>query len=320
VADDSGAVLLRLLRSCLMALSSDALKVFTQSGGLANLNHVGPEWAGSGFEDRLLESPAAVVPANPVTGRVIDALRELSAISQPDAVGGLFGWDPDPVGHSRDRGIACAVRLGPAGVPTFAAAVAATLDAAGSPRIDIVAKGNSGDRSTVLSLDAGSALLVGARIADRIEIGLPVAGPAAMSHGSSGDTVRVALTKAASTQLGVGPGIDLGAVEVLATITLSGAGSELTGGMRISGGSIRITPGELSAIVPALGPIPLDVALALSSARGVDLAGSQALSVRLPLRSLDTGNLDRPPGPRVDSAIGARCTVGAGACFGTDFA
>jgi hypothetical protein len=30
VADDSGAVLLRLLRSCLMALSSDALKVFTQ--------------------------------------------------------------------------------------------------------------------------------------------------------------------------------------------------------------------------------------------------------------------------------------------------
>ena len=302
MADDSGAVLLGLLRSSLMSLLSDALKAFTQSDGLSNLDPVGPAWAGSGLEDRLLDSPAAVIPANPVTGRVIDALRKVSAINGPDAIGGLFGWDPDPVGHSRSRGIACALRLGPAGAPTFAVAAAVTLDAAGNPRIDIVAKGNTADRSTVLPLDASSALSIGGRVVGGIELGLPVTGPATVARGSSGDAVRVKLTRAAFAQPGVGPGIDLGAIGLLAEIKLSGTVPELAGGMRISGGSIRITPGELSAIVPALGPIPLDVALALSSSRGVDLAGSPTLAVRLPsgasMPAISTGPLDLALTPR----------------------
>jgi hypothetical protein len=222
VADDSGAVLLGLLRRSLMSLLSDALKAFTQSDGLSNLDPVGSAWAGSGLEDRLLDSPAAVIPANPVTGRVIDAVRKVSAINGPDAIGGLFGWDPDPVGHSRSRGIACALRLGPAGAPTFALAAAVTLDAAGNPRIDIVAKGNTADRSTVLPLDASSALSIGGRVVGGIELGLPVTGPATVARGSSGDAVRVELTRAAFAQPGVGPGIDLGAIELLAEIKLSG--------------------------------------------------------------------------------------------------
>jgi hypothetical protein len=302
VADDSGAVLLRLLRSSLISLLSDALETVTQSVGFSSLNPVGAEWAGSGLEDRLLEPPAAVMSANPVTGRVIDALRKLSSINRPDAIAGLFGWDPDPVGHSQSRGIACAVRLGPVGAPNFAVAMAVTFDAASSVRIDIVAKGNTGDRSTVLPLDARSALSVGARVVDTFEIGLPVTGPATVVRGSSGDAVRVGLTRAAAAQPAKGPGIDLGAIELFAEIKLSGRVPELTGGMRIGGGSVRITPGDLSAIVPALGPIPLDVALALSSSRGIDLAGSPTLAVRLPsgasTPAISTGPLDLALTPR----------------------
>jgi hypothetical protein len=101
-------------------------------------------------------------------------------------------------------------------------------------------------------------------------------------------------------------------------VTLTGGRPELTGTLRISEGSVQITPGDLSAILPGLAPIPLDVTLGLSSSRGVDLAGSPTLTARLPtgasLPGLSTGPLDLTlvpqPGPATPAvSVQVACPV-----------
>jgi hypothetical protein len=295
VADDTGKALLNLLRNSLTTLLSDALADLAAGNGLADLEPVGPEWGGSGFEQRLLTPPTGD-GGGAVTARVIVAMRKLALISGPTASAGLFGWDPDPVAHSRSRGIATAVRVGPQGNPNFAAALAITIDATGKANIDIVGKANTGAGSTPLQIDGEWGLSVGGQVAGVIEVGLPATGPATVALGAIADVIRVGVTRPAPSGGGAGPGIDLGAVELNAALSVDGPSPALTGGMRISGGRVRITPGDLSSILPALAPVPLDVALGLSSSRGVDLAGSPTLAVRLPsggsVQGLTTGPLD----------------------------
>jgi hypothetical protein len=45
---------------------------------------------------------------------------------------------------------------------------------------------------------------------------------------------------------------------------------------------VRLAPGDFSAVVPGLGPIPFDVDLGVDSARDVDLAGATTLTTHLP--------------------------------------
>jgi hypothetical protein len=305
MTDDLGVALVRLLRESLFSLLSDALAEFGHVGSLDELAAAGPDWAASGFAEHLLESPVAVVPANPVTATVIGALRTLTSVSGPDAVAGLFGWEPDPVGHTRARGIACAIRIGPAAAPAFAAAAAITVDGAGSPRIDLVAKGDSGAQARSFALDGSWTLAVSGRTADVVAVGLPLADDPTVDRGATADTVTLHLTRAASGEVHR-PGINLGAVDLTATVTLGDGRPELTGALRISRGSVEITPGDLAAILPELAPVPLDVTLGWSSLRGVDLAGSPTLTARLPtgasLPGLSTGPLDLTLMPRPDPA------------------
>jgi hypothetical protein len=290
VADSNGMALLRLLRDSVTTLLSDAL---SELAGLPALGPSGPEWAGCGFSDRLL---APVIDAggaaNPVTAQVISALRKLSQIPVGQATAGLFGWDPDPVAHTADRGIACAVRIG-AGGGSFAAALAVTMDT-GAPRIDIIAKGVAG-QSVPLALDGMWSLVAGGQVSDVMEIRLPKSGSATVTHGSNGDTIRFGLSRTGD-QRGSGPGVDLGDTTLTVGLVLNGATPVLTGGLQISGGEVRVAPGDLASIVPALAPTPLDVELSLSSAMGIAIAGSPTLAVRLPtgasLPGVTTGPLD----------------------------
>ncbi|MFI6959878.1 DUF6603 domain-containing protein [Nocardia sp. NPDC050408] len=302
MADTNGAALLQLLRSSLTSLLTDALTELRQAGGLAQLGKAGPEWAGSGFEDRLL---APIVDggaaANPVTARVIGALRKLTQIQGRQATAGLLGWNPDPANPAAERGIACAVRI-EADNGGFAAVMAVTMDA-GEPRIDILAKGRAA-QSAALALDGEWSLSAGGHVTDVVEIRLPQSGSATVNRGSSGDTIRIDLSRTESAPPGRDPGIDLGATAFTATLTMIGVSPELTGGVQIRGGQVRIAPGEVSAVVPRIAPTPLDVDLALSSSTGVDIAGSPTLTVRLPssasLPGVSTGPLDVELIPKLD--------------------
>jgi hypothetical protein len=310
VADSNGMALLALLRSSLTSLLSDALDELRQSAGLPALGPARPEWAGCGFEDHLL---APIVDggdaANPVTAQVISALRKLSQVAGPQGTAGLFGWDPDPVAHAADRGIACAVRINAAG-GGFAAAIAVTMDA-GAPRIDIVAKGDVA-KSEPLALDEAWSLVAGGHASDVIEIRLPETGSATVTRGSNGDTIHLGLSRKGSRS-GSEPGIDLGDTALTAALVLDGVTPTLTGGLQISGGQVRVAPGDLSSIVPALAPTPLDVELSLSSSAGVAIAGSPTLSVRLPtgasVPGLTTGPLDVELIPKLEQPPSVRVRV-----------
>ncbi len=308
MADDTGTALLRLLRSSLTQLLSDALAELARTAALPGLGPSGPEWAGCGFAEHLLAPIAdGGAAANPVTMQVISAMRKLSNVVGQHAGAGLFGWDPDPVGHAADRGIACAVRVDAAGAG-FAAALVVTMDA-GAPRIDIVAKGDM-TKSEPLVIDDVWSLVAGGHVSDVVEVRLPENGHATVARGSDGDTVRLGLARRKSAPRSE-PGIDLGDTALTAALVLDGGTPKLSGGLQISGGQVRIAPGDLSGIVPALAPTPLDVDLALSDSAGVTIAGSPSLSVRLPTGAsapgLTTGPLDvelipklaQPPSVRV---------------------
>ena len=294
--DTAGTMLLQLLRSAITSLLSDALSELRHATDLSALGPAGPEWAGSGFEAHLLQPVTTTLPASPVTARVVAALQKLSHVTGPSATAGLFGWNPDPVGHTRQPGIACAIRIsGPSPAMKFAAALAITLDN-GQPAVAIVAHGDSGPQSGGLPLDDQWALTAGGKITDTFEVDLPATGPATVTHANNGDVIRLGLTRQATPAAGVGPGIDLGAIAFDVALTLAGATPDLSGAMRITGGAIRIAPDDLSSIVPTLAPIPLDVALGISSTKGVDVAGSTTLEVRLPTGGshlgVTTGPLD----------------------------
>src|SRR3954470_2340778 len=109
--DDAGRELLQLLRGRLVALLGEALGAAEGAGALGGLGPGGPQWDGTALEGHLLAPLGAVAVADPLTAKVLESLGKLSAISGPGAEAGLFGWDPDPLGHAQPRGIACAVRI-----------------------------------------------------------------------------------------------------------------------------------------------------------------------------------------------------------------
>src|SRR3954470_23973546 len=124
--DDAGRELLQLLRGRLVALLGEALGAAEGAGALGGLGPGGPQWDGTALEGHLLAPLGAVAAADPLTAKVLEALEKLSAISGPGAEAGVFGWEPDVVGHAQPRGLACALRVanpGPAG-GVFAAALA----------------------------------------------------------------------------------------------------------------------------------------------------------------------------------------------------
>ncbi|TRW86255.1 hypothetical protein FK535_07265 [Mycolicibacterium sp. 018/SC-01/001] len=307
---DSGTELLRLLRTSLTQLLADALAELERTAGLPALGPAGPDWADCGFADHLLAPVDDGMSANPVTQQVISAMRKLAGVAGPGAFGGLFGWEPDPVGHTADRGIACAVKMVAVG-GQFAAAVVVTKDGDGA-RLDIVAKGDKTAHEP-LAIDDVWSLDIGGHASDVVEIHLPPSGHATVTRGSNGDTIRVGLVRK-KTAPGVGPGIDLGDIALTAALTLDGDTPKLAAGLQIRNGQVRVAPGDLAGLIPALAPTPLDVDLALSDSDGVSIAGSPTLAVRLcsgaSMPGVQTGPLDVELVPRLEQppSVGVRVT------------
>ncbi|TFV61566.1 hypothetical protein E4P42_01345 [Mycobacterium sp. PS03-16] len=314
MADSNGMALLRLLRRTLTDLLTEALTELRQTAGLPGLGPAGPEWTGCGFEDRLLAPIAAGAgTADPVTARVIAALGSLARVGGPQVrAAGLFGWAPDPASPPEDRGIACALRLAPTG-GDFAVALAVT-DVGFRPVIDVVASGDAA-QSVALPIDGAWSILADGRAGTLLEIRLPDSGAATVVRGSDGAHVRISLSHSGSGP-GPGPGVDLGHTAVTATVSVSGGLPALAGGLQISGGEVRIAPGELSSLLPAPAPTPLDVGLSLSGVDGIAIAGSSTLAVRLPtgasVPGVTTGPLDvelMPAPDDVSVRVRVRCAI-----------
>jgi Family of unknown function (DUF6603) len=290
MADDAGQVLLRLLRRQAFALLDEGRQALDQAGDLAPLGPAGPEWSGTALEPHLLAPPAGVGQGGPVATRVLEFLQARAAPAQA----GLFGWDPDPAAHAQPRGIAWAVRADAGGVK-LAAAVAVTAPG-GTPRLDVVASGAADQASAAIELGPGWTISLQAKTAGAMTVSLGPEGDPTVTAGSENDRVLVSLSRAAPPPQG-GPGIDLGGLTFTAELEI-GPGSKpvADGRLQIRGGAIRLAPGAFSSLIPGMGPIPLDVDLKAQPGRGVTLAGSPALSVRLPvgtsLPGLTLGPLD----------------------------
>lgn len=288
MADDAGRQLGHLLRERLVALFDEARRAVEDAGALPALTPAGAPWTGTALEGHLLAAPALPAGGNPVAAQVLAALGKL-ATGGPDHVAGVFGWDP--VAGGAPRGIACAIRLGPDGGPGLAGALVVTATG-----LEVVASGASGEEAAVLALDERWALRAGGRVAGRLRVGLSADGPPTIEGATAGDVLRLALSRSpASPQ--EGPGIDLGALAFTAELTLGPDGApSLKGRLQIRGGAVRLPLQEFAALVPGLGPVPLDLDIGFGSATGVDIAGSPTLRVRLAsgasLPGLSMGPLD----------------------------
>ena len=289
MADDAGRQLGDLLRQRLVALLGEARRAVEDAGALAALPAAGAPWTGTALDGHLLAPPALPARGNPVAAQVLAALRKLATSSGPEEVAGTFGWDPAAGGAP--RGIACAVRLGPDGGPGLACALVVTATG-----LEVVASGASGEEAAVLALDERWGLRAGGRVAGRLSVALGADGPPTVEGATAGDVLRLALWRSPASP-GEGPGIDLGALAFTAELTFRADGApSLTGRLQIRGGAVRLPLQELAALIPGLDPVPLDLDVGFDSAKGVDIAGSSTLTVRLAsgasLAGLSTGPLD----------------------------
>jgi uncharacterized protein DUF6603 len=292
VADELGREMLHLLRQQLVALLGDARQAAEDAAGLSALPAAGSEWDGTPLKGRLLAPLAPVVPdatLGPLVLKGLDALSGSGGGIEAD----VRGWEPAPPGPSPERGIAYAVRVATPG-GRLAAALALTAPG-GSPRLELIAGGSVSDAQAV-NFGGGWTLNLDGHATGALTVALGRDGDPTVSGATDGDALRLHLTRTAP-QPGTGPGIDLGALDFTASLKL---GPDLKpvpeGRLRISGGSVRIAPGDLAALLPALGPLPLDVDLAFDEKRGASIAGSTTLKVRLPtsatLPGIAVGPLD----------------------------
>ena len=308
MAEEAGRALLGLLRRRLVDLLDDARQALQLDG----LGPVAGPWTGSGLEGHLLAAPGQAGAGDPVTAKVLDVLDQAS-VTIGQAEGGLFGWDPEPGGPSQARGIAYAIRTGDASQtagPVLAAALAITSPS--GARLELVASGTTtGTSAPALDFGSGWALRVDGEIAGVLRVGFGAEGDVDVSGGAEGDRLRIQVSRrrpAAGQGGGLEPGIDLGGLALTLEVRMAGGRPRLRGGLKISGGQVRLAPGDFSALLPALGPLPLDVELGVDGERGVDLAGSAALVVRLPtgasMPGISAGPLDvtlRPAVPVPDA-------------------
>lgn len=321
MADDPGRVMLQLLRSRLVALLDEARKAAEQAVQLETLIAAGEPWTGTALEGRLLTAIESATSTNPLTARVLEALAKLEEVTGATAEGGLFGWDPDPTGGAEPRGVAYALRIENDGSGRQLAAALALTAPGGVPRLSIVASGSIEDLSAELPLDENWTLRAGARTAGTLDVSIAAEGDPIVAPGTSdGDVARLDLSRKSSDDDDE-PGISLGAVELSAVTEIAPGGKPgLTGRLAIHDGAVRLAPGDLSKILPALGPIPLDLDVGLDSARGVDVSGSTTLSAQLPVAAsipgISAGPLDITLEPGVGTGgFSVQVGVAAGLAF-----
>lgn len=285
---DPGEQLLHLLRQQLLALLASLRG--SLAAVLAGIGPVEPPWSGTAMDGHLLARADGTPPADPLAARVLELLDDLSTAASgagPSSVA-LYGWEPTVGGAGTSaRGVAFAGRTGTGATDL---AVALVLDdVSGTATGAVVASGGT-PAGTAIPLGPGWTVTLAGRVAGSLTISFTAAGPPTVNGATAGDTVTVTLTRAPAPDPDVGvdggPSLTLGAISLTAGLTVA---ADLTvtgtGGLTTSGGSVRLAPDGLTALVPGLGPIPLDLHLAADPSHGVTLAGATTLQVRLPAQN-----------------------------------
>ncbi|WP_460308916.1 DUF6603 domain-containing protein [Actinocorallia aurea] len=233
-------------------------------------------WPGDTFGGRLSAplAPSALDAAKAADPLIGLLLRSTTEDQPADGITAeLRGWDP---GGGAAPGIAYALHL-PTGTGLTLALHVTT--GAGGVRAGLSASGCADQRS---SLGQGWGIAVSGRLSGTLEAVLDAAG-VTVDGTQAGDGLRLAFLRDAQGAQD-GQIIDFGNLE--AGIEF-GAGPDGEPHRRASaatrGGSVRMDLGVLADLVPALGPIPLDLAFDVAPGTGVTLSGSPALRVRLPV-------------------------------------
>jgi hypothetical protein len=317
VAVDPGHELLALLRRRLVTAFHDAADALRAAGALDGLGPAGPPWTPGAVGEQLLARLDQVPVPGLQAGALLPLAGQLTSVDDGGSlVAGLYGWDPDPVGHTQPRGIAYAVRAGADPGELRVALAAVVVD--GVPALELVASGVISPGEDI-PLVGGWSLLPDGAVDGVLRVRFAATGAAQVSGGTPGDHVSVQLIRSAPAgpDVGVagGPALDLGNVSVGVALALGPDGTPHTiGAVRIDGGAATLAPAGVAALIPGLGPIPLDVNLAADGQLGVSLAGSTTLKATLPvggtLPGVQVGPLEvalvlDPAGP-----VGVRVAVG----------
>lgn len=285
---DPGEQLLHLLRQQLLALLASLRASLADV--LAGIGPVDPPWSGTAMDGHLLARAGGTPPADPLAARVLELLDDLStaaAGTAPTSVA-LYGWSPTVGGGTTAaRGVAFAGRTGTRATDL---AVALVLDdVSGTPTGSVVASGGT-PVGAAIPLGPGWTATLSGSVAGSLTVSFTADGPPTVSGATAGDTVTLTLTRAPAPgpDVGVdgGPSLTLGAISLTAGLAVA---TDLavtgTGGLTTSGGSVRLAPDGLTALVPGLGPVPLNLDLAADPTHGVTLAGATTLQVRLPAQN-----------------------------------
>lgn len=284
MADAPGILLQRELRRQIVAALGRVREDLDGQQRLRQLGAPGPEWAGSGLEDRLRARLQDITVENPLAAAVLRTLLNLTT-TEPGAVAHaeLHGWSR--VAGTEPDGIAWAARLNPAG-GGLAFAVHVTDDGSG-PRLGLSASGLQAVTPVTVPLAAGWSATFSGRLSGALELGMDGDGGVILTESAPGDAIDVDFERP-DTGARIGtpptPSVRLGAVTFGGGLVVEdGPSLRRTGRVGISGGAVELAPGELGAIVPGLGPLPLSLTLGLDPQRGLTVAGSAELRARLPV-------------------------------------
>jgi hypothetical protein len=291
MADGAGRILQAALRRHLVAALRDIRDQLDAAGTLSALGPAGPEWAGSGLEDRLLAPLQGVTASGPFTDAVLRGLHGLTgAAGGAPVLATLHGWAPAPGAH---RGIAYAVRVDAAS-GAFAFAVHLAGDGGGA-RLGLSARGG-GSAPVAGPVGAGWTLTASGTAGGGLELELGDDGSVAVAAGTAGDALLVELARGdRGERIGPapGPGVRLGALAFGGELRVDGSGLARRGWVRCSGGAVELVSDVLSGLIRGVAPLPLSVELGLTPERGMTLGGSSSLQVHLPVtRSLAGVDLD----------------------------
>lgn len=304
MAESAGRELLASLRSQLVAIAADAVAQLAAAGSLDQLTP-DPDWAGTPFASQVLGPLVGGPPLVELLGRLstVDAGTALTLT--------LHGWDPAP-GTGEPRGIAYAARS----QDGVAAVVAATPGTGTGPRLSLLATGLQ-SAGTEVPLGGGWRVLLAGQAAGTVHASIDPTGPPELTAASPGDWIEATWVRDdLGPRLGLpgGPGVVLGSVEVGGRLDVAADGALHPGGwVRLQGGTVELVAGPLASILPAIGPIPLDLDVALDPAVGVSLGGSTTLRTRLVAgaagrQALDLV-LDLGSGPGGALSVAARATT-----------
>jgi len=307
VAEGPGVALQREIRRQVLTLLGRLRDQVEAIGALAGLGPAGPEWASTALDGRLLARLDQLDLPDPLATAVLGVVRSATGGQEGVLLAAIHGWQD---GEGGPRGIALAGRVGAPGAGGLVFAVHVTPSGTG-PLLGLTASGVMAQAARIPLSDSFSLTVFG-QIGGTLGLTVdPTTGDVARTLGSDGDRLRIDLERTADLRpLGVpgGPGVVLGPAAFGAEVVLNGGriGRRVT--VRLPQAALRLAPAALARLVPAPGPLAIDLDIGFDGASGMTFGGSSQLQVRVPVEaSFPGGRLES-----VDLAIRLVGNVGSG--------